>query len=145
MGMPERRSWEPNRDDDELSGFFEADEVEGEALKVPRRNQRRDWPPGGPRQVFIKRWIQRAALRRIKLIEELLLTSVGPRRLQKLELLLLNLEARKAWLHARLENTIGLEIIVRAALERHSPDRRGPNEARGTNARQEGNPGAGQP
>jgi hypothetical protein len=111
----------------------------------------REWPkrgygPGEQPQVFLKRWRHRSTLRRLQLIEELFLSPIGPRRVERLELLLRNLEARKAWLEARFEHIVGLETIVRAALRRHTRNRRSRgNQALGNKVRQGGNERGTQP
>jgi len=143
----ERKSNEINRREQEVTSAFEAEELEGETLRSGPRDQLRDWPLGGQPQVFLKRWRRRSAFRRIKLVQELLLTPLGPRRLKKLEMMLRTLEGRKAWLEARLAHAIGLESIVQAAIQRQSRNHRGDrqNEFR-ENGRREGSiQGGGQP
>jgi hypothetical protein len=148
--MDEQKGSEINRGDEELDGSFEfddLDELEGEKLKFGRRNRLRERPLGEQPHVFLKRWRRRSAFRRIKLVEELLLSPLGTRRLQKLELLLQSLETKRLWLENRLGHTLGLKAIVEAAIERQSRNRRGDrrNEGRGNNRREGGNQGGGQP
>jgi hypothetical protein len=112
-----------NEDDREVTDSLELEQLEGEPLRFGRRD-RFARSPGEQPQVFLKRWKLRSAFRRMKLVQELLVTPLGPRRLQKLEILLRTLEGRKAWLEARLEHTVGLESIVRAAIERRPRNRR---------------------
>lgn len=75
-------------------------------------------------RVFIERWKVRSSNRRATLARELLGPApLNPRRLQGLTIWLRNLEARKLWLEARLEHTVGLESIVRAAVEKRPSSR----------------------
>lgn len=78
-------------------------------------------PEGG--RIFLKRWKSRASSRRAKLARELLAGSLSPKRIQDLTIWLRNLESRKAWLEARLEHNVGIESIVRAAIERKPMNR----------------------
>jgi hypothetical protein len=75
-------------------------------------------------RVFIERWKARAGNRRARLARELLgSSSLNSRPLQDLNIWLRNLEARKLWLEARLEHTVGLESIVRAAVGKRTTSR----------------------
>jgi hypothetical protein len=120
--MDEREDSGPGEKESEDS--FELGELEEPtAAEVGRKNRFGGPQHGEHSQVFLKRWRRRAASRRIRLIEELLLSPLGPRRVQKLELLLSSLEGRKAWLQARYEHVVCLENIVKAAVQRNSRNR----------------------
>jgi hypothetical protein len=67
--------------------------------------------------VFLDRWKTRASRRRAVLVEQLTALPVGPQKKQNLKLWLQNIEAREAWLEARLEHLRAIKNILKSAIE----------------------------
>jgi hypothetical protein len=73
--------------------------------------------PGGHHQIFLERWKARASSRRVKLMEELSNSPVGPSRQQRLKSWIENLATRELWLEARLEHVRAIRSILKAAVD----------------------------
>jgi hypothetical protein len=68
-------------------------------------------------RIFLERWKARASSRRARFARELLGGPLSVQRIENLNVWLRNLESRKAWLEARLEHIVGVESILRAAIQ----------------------------